>query len=145
MHVIFCTLLNLLILQMQTSAFTIAKINLKASDKKNSIHPAFPVKFNSYKRVFQATRREKLVSNYFRVTICSSSETGKDDSGGSGGDLPMTFLQQRIAEMQTAEVIKDRLCAKNWREGRCTTRAVAVLEDDWIRQVTNMPLILISL
>jgi hypothetical protein len=70
--------------------------------------------------------------NNLSKTMCSSS---KDGVSGGGGELPMTFLQQRIAEMQTAEVLKDRRCAKNWREGRCSTRAVAVLEDDWIRQV----------
>ena len=84
----------------------------------------------------QNTRNERLFSYKKTIRSCSE-ETGKDREGG-GGDLPMGFLQQRIAEMQSAEVIKDRKCAKNWSEGRCSTRAVAVLEDDWIRQVREV-------
>jgi hypothetical protein len=83
-------------------------------------------------RIFHCTLPKASRRNNLSKTMCSSN---KDGVSGGGGELPMTFLQQKIAEMQTAEVLKDRRCAKNWREGRCSTRAVAVLEDDWIRQV----------
>ncbi len=71
--------------------------------------------------------------------LCSSMDDIGKKSGSEGdGELPMSFLQQRIAEMQASEVLKDRRCAKNWSEGRCSTRVVAVLNDDWVRQVSQL-------
>ena len=96
----------------------------------------------SYKNTISLSRRTvqrvQLETKILQTILCSSMDaTGKNSDSEGGGDLPMSFLQQRIAEMQASEVLKDRRCAKNWSEGRCSTRVVAVLNDDWVRQVRH--------
>jgi hypothetical protein len=133
-----CFLVSLILAStVSTAAFTSPPINF------GNLGLVFPLRSRSwllgigsasYRNIpplVKAVRRIQLERNIFQTIICS------DDAGKNSEDLPMSILQQRIAEIQDSEVLKDRRCAKNWNEGRCSTRVVAVLNDDWVRQVSQ--------